>query len=161
MVSLGFVSSSDRCPDHVRHVRVLPGDASSATFTPAGVEIAPDHLGRTRWLLTWYVPDRITIETWTRRMASQLHVLAWNPWCLDVESLERTMGLPADRALLLWGEPFWSVYPADSRNDIVVYLIVGEHRRLIYQAVRHWEARFTHVRFATEHDLDGASSGQQ
>ena len=158
MVSLGFVSSSDRCPDHVRHVRVLPGDASSAAFTPTDVEIAPDHLGRTRWRLSWYAPDRVAIEVWARRMASQLMVLAWNPWCLDVGSLERTLDLPADRALLLWGEPFWSAYHGDLHADSVVYLAVGEHRRLIYQAVRHWEARFAHLRFATEHDLDGGKS---
>jgi hypothetical protein len=161
MVSLGFVSSSDHCPDHVRHVRVLPGDASSASFTPAGVEIAPDHLGRTRWLLSWYAPDRLNVERWGRRMASQLQVLAWNPWCLDVESLERTLGLSADRALLLWGEPSWSVYSAEFQDDVVVYLIVGEKRRLIYQAVRHWEARFPHLRFATEHDLDRDASGRR
>lgn len=159
MVSLGFVSSSERCPEHVRHVRVLPGDASSVSFTPAGVEIAPDHLGRTRWLLSWYAPDRINVESWVRRMASQMLVLAWNPWCLDVESLERTLGLPTDRALLRWGEPFWSAYPADPQDEVVVYLIAGKQRRLIYQAVRQWEARFPHLRFATEHDLDGTETG--
>ncbi len=157
MVSLGFVNSSDRCPDHVRHVRVLPGDASSAAFTPADVEIAPDHRGRTIWRLSWHSQHGVTIETWARRMASQLMVLGWNPWCLDVESLMRTLDLPADRALLLWGEPFWSAYHGDLQAA-VVYLAVGEHRRLIYQAVRHWEARFTHLRFATEHDLEGGKS---
>jgi hypothetical protein len=158
MVNLGFVSSSDRCPDHVRHVRVLPGDASSAAFTPADVEIAPDQLGRTHWRLSWYAPDRVTIETWARRMASQLLVLAWNPWCLDVGSLERTLDLAADRALLLWGEPFWDVYLANLQDDFLVYLVVGEQRRLIYQAVRQWEARYPHLRFASEHDLDGGKS---
>ncbi len=156
MVSLGFVSSSDRCPDHVRHVRILPGDGSSPAFTPATVEIVQDHLDRTVWFLSWHSPDRLRIETWGKRMASQLVALGWNLWCLDVESLMRTLDLPADRALLLWGEPFWSNY---SLADAVVYLDVGGHRRFVYQAVRHWEARFTHIRFATEYDLDGAKSG--
>ncbi|SMP47738.1 hypothetical protein SAMN06295888_104184 [Desulfonatronum zhilinae] len=161
MVSLGFVSSSDRCPDHARHVRVLPGDASSVSFMLADVEIAPDPLGRTRWLLSWYAPDLVNVENWARGMASQLVVLAWNPWCLDVESLARTLDLSTDRALLRWGEPFWSTYHGDLQADVVVYLAVGEHRRLVYQAVRHWESRFTHLRFATEHDLDGALFGKR
>ncbi|WP_045222564.1 hypothetical protein [Desulfonatronum thioautotrophicum] len=90
-------------------------------------------------------------------MALQLNDLAWNQWWLDVGTLTSVVGFSADRALLLWGERFWPRY----RCDALVYLDVGGRRRLVYQAVRRWERDFAHVRFATEHDLDVVSPGNE
>lgn len=161
MVIFGFVSSSERCPDQVRHVCFQPARASSVPSLPAEAEIAPDRRGQTRWLLTWNIPEQAPPEIWARRMGRQMRGLDWNPWCLNTPSLARTLDLPADQALRLWGDPFWSVYLTDLHDDVLVYLAVGDQRRLIYQAVRHWEARFPDIRFATEHDLDGAKAGRR
>ncbi|TVQ99937.1 MAG: hypothetical protein EA399_05635 [Desulfovibrionales bacterium] len=90
-------------------------------------------------------------------MAIQLNDLAWNQWWLDVGTLPSVVGLPVDQSLLLWGELFWARY----HRDAVVYLDVGGRRRLVYQAVRRWEADFAHIRFATEHDLDVVLPGKE
>lgn len=152
MVSLGFLNRSEQCPDDVRHVRVLPGDASLNRCGPAAVVISPDQCGHTRWALSWYVMSSPGPENWPERMASQLADLGWNAWWLDVGSLSTALGIPADRALMFWGRRFWPGY----RLDALVFLDVGNRRRLVYQAVRDWESRFPHVRFSTEHDLDEA-----
>jgi len=152
MVSLGFLSRSEQCPEHVRHVRVLPGDASLNRCGPATVVISPDPNGNTHWTFSWYVLPSPGWDNWPERMASQLTDLAWNAWWLDVASLTTALGLAADRALMLWGGRFWPGY----RLNALVFLDVGSRRRLVYQAVRDWESRFAHVRFSTEHDLDEA-----
>lgn len=157
MVSLGFLGSSDQFSVHDRLVRVLPWDASTAMHGPAVVEIVLDRPRGTRWTLSWFVSPDSDREKWPRRMAMQLADLAWNPWRLDVDSLARTMGSTVEHSLLQWGEQFWDVY----RADAVIYLDAGHRRRQVYQAVRHWQARFGHVRFSPEHDLDRAASGQQ
>ena len=153
MVNLGFLSSSEQCPDHVRHVRVLPGAETQNRPGLADVEISKGAGGTVRWTLRWHVLDPKDTPAWGSLMASQMVNLGWDAWWLDVDVLHRTMGLDVDHALIRWGEPFWRGY----REDALVYLDVGGWRRQVYQAVRHWEAQTSHVRFSTRHDLDISS----
>lgn len=153
MVSLGFISSSEQCPDHVRHVRIREDAAREARPGQASVRIFVDSHGRTRWILDWHVSEPAEVASWAPLLAERMINLAWPAWWLDVGSLQQAMNLPVDKSLALWGQVYWSAY----HQDALVFLDVGRSRRVIYQVVRQWERQTPHVRFSTQHDLDAAS----
>ncbi len=154
MVNLGFISNSRHLPDHVRHVRILSGGHDFSTPSRADARIFADERGKTCWSLDWHVADPLDVGAWSPLLALQILNLAWTTWWLDVGSLQKTMNLPVNQALVLWGKPFWDVY----QGDALVFLDVGGARRMVYQVVRQWEAQTRHVRFSTQHDLDAATS---
>ncbi|SDB49537.1 hypothetical protein SAMN05660653_02422 [Desulfonatronum thiosulfatophilum] len=153
MVNLGFISSSEQCPPHVRHVRILAGREHFSGAGQAEVRILTDAQGRTSWALDWLVAAPGDVAAWSKLMAIQMNNLAWPAWWLDVGSLLQTTSLPADSALARWGNPFWGAY----LGDALVFLDVGGRRRMVYQVVRQWEARMPHMRFSTKHDLDATT----
>lgn len=109
-----------------------------------------DKRGTTRWGLDWKVLDPANPAQWIPLLAEKIIKLDWDAWWLDVPCLSETLDLPADDALNLWGTHFWDAYPVSA----LVLLDVGQERRAVYQAVRHWEAKFATVKFSSRHDYD-------
>lgn len=150
MVSLGFIRNSEQCPPEARQVRVLRSECPLPASGESTVRIWHDEQGATRWGLDWSVCDPASPAQWMPLLAAKIINLGWATWWLDVFCLARTMGLSPDKALDAWGEHFWDAYTVEA----LVFLDVGQQRRAVYQAVRHWEKRFPGVRFSSGHDYD-------
>ena len=131
-------------------MRVLRSERPLATPGEATVRIWYDDQGVTRWGLDWSVCDPASPAQWMPLLAARIIQLGWDTWWLDVFCLARTMDLSPDKALDAWGEHFWNAYAAQA----LVFLDVGQQRRIVYQAVRHWEKRYSQVRFSSGHDYD-------
>jgi len=156
MVSLGFIRNSDQCPpeglrpEGLRQVRVLRSKGPLPAPGEATVRIWHDETAFGRFGLDFRVCDPASPAQWAPLLAGRIIKLGWNTWWLDVFCLARTMDLSPDKALDAWGEHFWNAYAATA----LVFLDVGGQRRIVYQAVRHWEKRFPLVRFSSRHDYD-------
>jgi len=150
MISLGFIRNFEQCPPEARQVRVLRSKQPLSAPGEAAVHIRHDDQGVIRWGLDWSVCDPASPEQWMPLLATRMTKLGWNTWWLDVFCLARAMDMSPDRALDTWGEHFWNAYPATA----LVFLDVGQQRGAVYQAVRHWEKRFSLVHFSPGHDYD-------
>lgn len=150
MVSLGFIKNSEQCPQAVRQVRVLRSPVPLPSPGEATVRIWHDRQGLTRWGFDWGVWDTASYARWAALLAARIIKLGWNAWWLDVACLSKTLNLPVEEALGLWGASFWDAYAAET----LVLLDVGQQRKAVYQAVRCWENQFAWVRFSSGHDYD-------